>query len=88
MKAKKIFFEKSDFSLDDVYRSLSFFNKHRDSLQLWLHERIETQYNRNTDLVYYDLTNYYFEIDEQDELRRKGVSKEHRPDPIVQMGLL
>jgi transposase len=38
--------------------------------------------------VYYDVTNYYFEIDEQDELRRKGVSKEHRPDPIVQMGLM
>ena len=35
----------------------------------------------------YDATNYSFEIDEQDELRRKGVSKEHRPDPIVQMGL-
>lgn len=84
---KKIFFEKSDFSLDDVYRSLSFFNKHRDSLKLWLHEKIKKQYSRNTDLVYYDLTNYYFEIDEQDELRRKGVSKEHRPDPIVQMGL-
>jgi transposase len=37
--------------------------------------------------VYYDVTNYYFEIDEPDELRRKGVSKEHRPNPIVQMGL-
>lgn len=84
---KNVFFEKSDFSLDDVYRSLSLFNKHSDSLQLWLHERIKKQYNRNTDLVYYDLTNYYFEIDEQDELRRRGVSKEHRPDPIVQMGL-
>jgi len=38
--------------------------------------------------LYYDVTNYYFEIDEQDEMRRKGVSKEHRPDPIIQMGLL
>ena len=37
--------------------------------------------------MYYDVTNYYFEIDEPDELRKKGVSKEHRPDPIVQMGL-
>jgi len=79
--------EKTDFSLDDVYRCLSFLNKHRDSLQLWLHERIQKQYKRNTDLVYYDVTNYYFEIDDPDELRRKGVSKEHRPDPIVQMGL-
>lgn len=81
------FFDKFDFSLDDVYRSLSFFNRHSDSLQLCLHERIKKQYGRNTDLVYYDVTNYYFEIDEQDDLRRNGVSKEHRPDPIVQMGL-
>jgi transposase len=84
---KDVFFEKTDFSLDDMYRSLSFFNKHKDALQLWIHERIQQQYGRNTSLVYYDVTNYYFEIDEQDELRRKGVSKEHRPDPIVQMGL-
>lgn len=81
------FFEKFDFSLDDIYRCLSLFNKHGDDLQLWLHERISSQYERNTDLVYYDVTNYYFEIDEQDDLRKKGVSKEHRPDPIVQMGL-
>lgn len=84
---KERFFEKMDFSLDDVYRCLSFFTKHKDELQLWLHERIKEQYNRNTSLVYYDVTNYYFEIDEADELRKKGVSKEHRPDPIVQMGL-
>lgn len=84
---KDVFFENFNFSLDDIYRCLSFFNKHKDALQLWLHERVKNQYNRNTDLVYYDVTNYYFEIDEQDELRKKGVSKEHRPDPIVQMGL-
>jgi transposase len=84
---KDTFFEKFNFSLDDIYRCLSFFNKHSDALQLWLHERVKSQYNRNTDLVYYDVTNYYFEIDEQDDLRRKEVSKEHRPDPIVQMGL-
>lgn len=84
---KNTFFEKFDFTLDDIYRCLSFFYKHSDALQLWLHERVKSQYNRNTDLVYYDVTNYYFEIDEQDDLRRRGVSKEHRPDPIVQMGL-
>jgi transposase len=81
------FFEKFDFSLDDIYRCLSFFNKHSDALQLWLHERVNSKYKRNTDLVYYDVTNYYFEIDKQDDLRKKGFSKEHRPDPIVQMGL-
>lgn len=81
-------FENSDFSLVDVYRGLAKLNKYRDDLQLHIYEHIREQYGRNTELVYYDVTNYYFEIDEPDNLRRKGVSKEHRPDPIVQMGLL
>ncbi|MEZ0537424.1 IS1634 family transposase [Caldicellulosiruptoraceae bacterium PP1] len=84
---RNVFFENFDFSLDDIYRCLSLLNKYKDDLQLWIHEHIKEKYNRNTNLVYYDVTNYYFEIDEQDELRRNGDSKEHRPDPIVQMGL-
>lgn len=82
------YFERCDFSLSDMYRALSRFAGYRETLQLWMHERIRANYGRDTSLVYYDVTNYYFEIDGQDELRRKGVSKEHRPDPIVQMGLL
>lgn len=85
---KDQFFENTDFSLVDIYRGLSKINKYRDELQIHIYEHIKEQYGRNTDLVYYDVTNYYFEIDEPDELRKKGVSKEHRPDPIVQMGLL
>lgn len=81
------FFDKMDFSLDDVYRSLSFFASFKDEMMLALHNRITKLYGRDTSLVYYDVTNYYFEIDQQDRLRKKGVSKEHRPDPIVQMGL-
>jgi transposase len=84
---KEAFFERFNFELEDVYRSLSFFNKHKETLQLWIHERILKHYSRDTSLVYYDLTNYYFEIDKQDELRKKGICKQHRPDPIVQMGL-
>lgn len=84
---KKKYFERFNFSLDDIYRSLKFIDKNKENLQQWLHERILKQYNRDTSLVYYDLTNYYFEIDKQDDFRRKGISKEHRPDPIVQMGL-
>lgn len=42
---------------------------------------------RDTSLIYYDVTNYYFESDDQNDFLRKGVSKEHRPNPIVQMGL-
>jgi len=82
------FFERSDFSLADMYRGLSRFAGYAEALQLWIHERIVATHGRDTSITYYDVTNYYFEIDEQDELRRKGVSKEHRPDPIVQMGLL
>ncbi len=84
---KGMFFENTDFSLDAVYRFLPFLNSHREELQLWIHKRIQDLYKRDTKLVYYDVTNYYFEIDEEDEFRRDGVSKEHRPDPIVQMGL-
>jgi transposase len=82
------FFERSDFGIHDMYRALSKIAKFREALQLWIHERIVASYGRDTSVVYYDVTNFYFEIDEQDELRRKGVSKEHRPNPIVQMGLL
>jgi len=84
---RNILFEKMDFSLDDVYRSLSFFTKFKDEMLLAMHKRIKKVYGRDTSLVYYDVTNYYFEIDKQDKLRRKGYSKEHRRDPIVQMGL-
>ena len=81
------FFDKCDFSLDDVYRSLDIFSRYQSDLQVWIHEHIRQNYGRDTSLVYYDVTNYYFEIDEEDEMKRRGPSKEHRPDPIVQMGL-
>lgn len=84
---KGVYFEKFDFALEDVYRCLSFIDTIKQDLQLHMHKKIESQYGRNTEPVYYDVTNYYFEIDDPDELRKKGVSKEHRPDPIVQMGL-
>ena len=81
------FFEKTDYSLDDVYRCLSFFSKHQESLQVWMNDKIKEKYGRNTSLIYYDVTNYYFETDNQNDFLRKGISKEHRPNPIVQMGL-
>lgn len=85
---KDRFFEKFDFSLDDVYRGLDLFNRYADDLKVFLHKNVCQVYGRETDLVFYDVTNYYFEIDKQDELRQRGVCKEHRPNPIVQMGLL
>ena len=81
------YFMDSDFSIDDVYRSLDYFAKYKKDLILHIHEYIRCEYGRNLDNVFYDVTNYYFESDE-DDFRKKGVSKEHRPNPLVQMGLL
>lgn len=86
-EGRERFFERSDYSLDDVYRCLTILDKHKESLQVWMNDRIKKNYGRDTRLIYYDVTNYYFETDVQNEFLRKGVSKEHRPNPIVQMGL-
>jgi len=75
------------FSLDDIYLCLSHFAGLSEPMQLQIHNSINKVYGRNTELVYYDVTNYYFETDKEDELLAKGASKEHRPNPIVQMGL-
>jgi transposase len=85
---KDAYFERFDFSLMDVYRSLTLLHKYKDALLVHLHEQVSMKYGRDMSNVFYDVTNYYFEIDEPDNLRKKGVSKEHRPNPIVQMGLL
>ena len=84
---REMFFEKTNYSLDDVYRCLSFLNKHKETIQVWMNDKIKENYGRDTSLIYYDVTNYYFETDEQNDFLHKGVSKEHRPNPIVQMGL-
>lgn len=81
------YFLDSDFSIDDVYRSLDYFCKYKKDLILHIHEYIRYEYGRSLDNVFYDVTNYYFES-EEDDFRKKGVSKEHRPNPIIQMGLL
>ena len=85
---KERFFDSFKFTLDDVYDGLTHFNAISEGLQLHLHKQVTEQYGRDTDLVYYDVTNYYFEIDKQDDLRKNGAEKNNRKDPIVQMGLL
>ena len=87
IEIKDRFFDKADFSLDDVYDCLTHFNKIEKEAQAFIHEQIVEQYARKTDLIYYDVTNYYFEIDQPGDFRKKGPSKEHLPNPIVQMGL-
>ena len=87
VEIKDRFFDKADFTLDDVYDCLTHFNKIEKDAQQFIHEQIVKQYDRKTDLIYYDVTNYYFEIDKEDDFRKKGFSKEHSTNPIVQMGL-
>ena len=64
---KDLFFDNFKFSLDDVYDSLTHFDKISGALQQHLHERVTEQYGRKTEIAFYDVTNYYFEIDKQDD---------------------
>ena len=84
---KNRYFDKMDFDLNAVYRSRSVFPNYRKDLLQHLNKKMVELYNRDSTLLFYDVTNYYFEIDNEDSSRRKGSSKEHRPNPIVQMGL-
>lgn len=98
---KDVFFEKFDFSLKDLYRSLDYFNDFKDDILKLIWDNTKDKYNRDTSISYYDTTNYYFEISYNDEdlidengtilekgYRKKGPSKEHRKTPIISMGLL
>ena len=84
---KNIFFENTDFSLKELYNALTYIEPYKDVLQSYIYDHIQEQYKPNNECVFYDVTNYYFEIDDNDDFRKKGVSKEHRPNPIIQMGL-
>ena len=72
----------------DVYRALDYFAAFREDLLLHLHEQVRINYKRKTHMVFYDVTNYYFEIDQEDDFRRKGFCKHNTRNPLVQMGLL
>lgn len=87
---KEHYFYRSDFSSHDMYRSLDFLGTEtlRNSVVAAMNRQIEKMLTRDTTRVYYDVTNYYFETDTEDEMRVRYISKEHRKDPIVQMGLL
>ncbi len=81
---------RTDFTLQDVYRSLDSIADFEIELQQHLNERIKESVGRDLSHAFYDVTNYFFEIDfpdGEDDLRKRGVSKEHRVDPIVAMGL-
>lgn len=84
---RNIFFENTNFSLEEVYNTLTYIEPFKEQLQKYIYDHIQEQYKPNNECVFYDVTNYYFEIDDSDDLRKKGVSKEHKTSPIVQMGL-
>lgn len=84
---KELYFDGFHFTIDDIYESLAVFHELMEELQQHVHQKIVEQYKRHTSLIYYNVTNYYFEIDKEDKDRKRGPSKEKRHDPIIQMGL-
>lgn len=85
--SKECFFDNFDLSLENVYRSLNVLDDLKEPLQAHLHKEISQQYQRDCSLVFYDVTNYYFETEIEDDLKKPGMSKENKRSPIVQMGL-
>ena len=81
------FLEKPGCDLHQVYRALEILAAENDYFQSQLYKNSERVIDRQKGVLYYDCTNYYFEIEEEDDFRRYGHSKEHRPNPVVQMGL-
>lgn len=83
----RTFLEQPSFQLHDIYRALSILSAESDLIQSRLYQNSQKILERRDDILYYDCTNYYFEIEQEDELRRYGKSKQHQPLPIVGMGL-
>jgi len=84
---KDKFFERFDFELHHVYRALTHFSKIGDECQSFISDQINKKFGRDTSLMYFDVTNFHFEIDETDNFRKRGKEKNNRPDPIIQMAL-
>lgn len=80
--------EEPSFQLQDIYRALDVIAEESGYIQAQLYKFSKVLGKRNDSILYYDCTNYYFEIEQERGMRRYGISKEHRPNPIVQMGLL
>ncbi len=86
-KTAQKFLEKPSYKLHDVYRALSVLAQECDLIQSEVYKNSHFLGKRNDRILYYDCTNYYFEIEQEDGDRKYGKSKEHRPNPIVQMGM-
>jgi len=83
----KKYLEQPDFDLHQIYRALSVLSDNSDYIQAELYKRSKKLMKRNTGVLFYDCTNFFFEIEQEAGIKQYGPSKEHRPNPIVQMGL-
>lgn len=79
--------EPPDFELHHIYRALEIMAKEMDFIQSTLYQNSLSLSKRNTGILYYDCTNYFFEIEQEEGLKQYGPAKDHKPNPIVQMGL-
>ena len=83
----KKFIEQPDFDLHQIYRALDVLAKESDLIQSTVYENSIKITPRDTRVLFYDCTNFYFEMEREAGIKQYGYSKEHRPNPIVQMGL-
>lgn len=86
-KTASEFLEKPSYELHDVYRALDVLGNECDFIQSEVYKNSHFLGTRNDKILYYDCSNYYFEIEQEDGIKKYGKSKEHRPNPIIQMGL-
>ena len=87
MEQSKSLIEQPNFELHHIYRALSVLAENSDYIQAQLYKNSKKIIKRSTGVLFYDCTNYFFEIEQEAGIKQYGVSKEHRPNPIVQMGL-
>ena len=86
-KLSENFIQPPGFEIQHIYRALEVIAKEADFLQAGLYGNSAKAHKRKTGVLYYDCTNYFFEIEQEEGMKQYGYSKEHRPNPIVQMGL-
>lgn len=87
LEQSKALVEQPDFNLHQIYRALSVLAQESDFVQAQLYKNSQKVIRRSTGVLFYDCTNYFFELEQEAGLKQYGPSKEHRPNPIVQMGL-
>ena len=83
----KTFLEQPNFELQNIYRALEIIANETEFIEAQVYRNSLNVVNRNTKILYYDCTNYFFEIEQSEGIKQYGKSKENRPLPIVQMGL-